>query len=289
MWYADRQGHVFQQRTLQDKLLDKLYGCFLGRMLLRPLIHPTVSRWGGRLLDSPLSALAVPFFVKAQGIDLRHCQKRRFHSYNDFFTRSLKEGARPLAQDTDRLISPCDGKLLVYPIFSDGYFAIKHTPYTVASLIQNHVLADAFTEGYAWIFRLSVEDYHRYIYVDDGAVSSQQKIAGVFHTVNPIANDRCPIYKENTREYVLLYTERFGTILMMEVGALLVGRIENYPVSGKVRRGQEKGRFAFGGSTIVLLTQKGKVIPDEDLLMYSCRGIETKVKQGEGIGTRQVN
>lgn len=162
---------------------------------------------------------------------------------------------------------------------------IKHTPYTVTSLLNNHTLAQKYQNGMLWVFRLCVEDYHRYIYVDQGKESARVRIPGVFHTVNPVANDTYPIYKMNTREYSLLESEHFGTILMMEVGALLVGKIENRPLTECVYRGQEKGNFAFGGSTIVLMTQKNCVIPDDDIKMRSQKGIETKVQMGEKIGT----
>ena len=102
--------------------------------------------------------------------------------------------------------------------------------------------------------------------------------------MNPIANDYVPVYKENAREFSLLCSDHFGTILMMEVGAMLVGKIENRHQAARVRRGQEKGNFAFGGSTIVLLTQKGKAMPDPDIWENSQQGIETKVKLGESIG-----
>lgn len=161
---------------------------------------------------------------------------------------------------------------------------IKNTCYTVGSLLRDERLAEHFKDGYLWVFRLSVDDYHRYIYVDNGRESVHRRIPGVLHTVNPVANDVCPIYKENTREYSLLKSEHFGTLLMMEVGALMVGKIENRPVMSHVRRGQEKGNFAFGGSTIIYMTQKDKVFPDMDILINSADGIETKVQIGSRIG-----
>ena len=103
--------------------------------------------------------------------------------------------------------------------------------------------------------------------------------------MNPVANDVYPIYKENTREYSLLKTKRFKTILMMEVGALMVGRITNYEEAGTVRKGQEKGKFEFGGSTIILLLQKDAAVLDSDLIRNTEEGYETIVKMGERIGT----
>lgn len=187
--------------------------------------------------------------------------------------------------DETHFISPCDCRLSVYPVSEQTEVTIKHTRYTAGSLLRNEALARRFTGGYLWVFRLSVDDYHRYIYVDSGKESVRRRIPGVLHTVNPVANDVYPIYKENTREYSLMKSEHFGTLLMMEVGALMVGKIENHPVCDHVDRGQEKGNFAFGGSTIIYMTQKGCVVPDQDLLTNSQEGVETKVQIGSKIGS----
>lgn len=286
MEYIDRNGAVQGAENLQDRFLKKVYGTVLGRMLLKPLVMPVVSELGGRLLDSPLSKCLIKPFVRANQIDLSMCEKKEFASYNDFFKRKLKPESREIVMDRDVFISPCDGKLSVYPIEEDSRFLIKHTQYTVQELLKSEKLARRYRGGMAWIFRLSVEDYHRYCYVADGYHSEQKRIPGVFHTVNPVANDVYPIYKENTREYSLLRTDEFGTVLMMEVGALLVGRIENHHGAGQVERGQEKGNFAFGGSTIILLTQHGKVAADQEFLQNTERGYETAVRMGEKIGMR---
>lgn len=287
MQYKDRDGEIKGNNTKQDRLLEKLYGCTAGRMLIGFLIQPGVSKGVGKLLDSRLSSLFVPWFIRANQMDISMCEKKKFSSYNDFFTRKFKKMARPICPEEDALISPCDGKLTVYPIGTDSRFRIKHTWYTVEQLLQDQALADAYRGGYAWIFRLSVEDYHRYCYVADGEKTKNRRIPGVFHTVNPVANDRYPIYKENTREYSLLHTELFGRVLMMEVGALLVGKIENHMEEGEVKRGEEKGNFAFGGSTIILLTEKDQVEPDHDIQRNTQRCFETLVYMGEKIGKKK--
>ena len=281
---ADREGHKWQESTGQDKLLEKLYGSAVGRCILRPLVSPVVSKLGGRILDSRISVLAVEPFIRRNGINREDYEEKEYSSYNDFFTRKLRQGAREMDMDERHFISPCDCRLSVYPIEPQMEVTIKNTCYTVGSLLRDERLAEHFKDGYLWVFRLSVDDYHRYIYVDNGRESVRRRIPGVLHTVNPVANDACPIYKENTREYSLLKSEHFGTLLMMEVGALMVGKIENRPVMSHVRRGQEKGNFAFGGSTIIYMTQKDKVFPDMDILINSADGIETKVQIGSRIG-----
>jgi phosphatidylserine decarboxylase len=133
---------------------------------------------------------------------------------------------------------------------------------------------------------LTVSDYHRYCYFDNGTKEKNCFIPGKLHTVNPISYERYPIYKTNCREYTRLHTENFGDVMQMEVGALLVGKIVNYHQEHRFSRGEEKGRFEFGGSTIVLLFRKGSVRFDEELFRFSSQGLEKKVKMGEKIGEK---
>lgn len=281
---ADRKGKIREENTMQDRILEKLYGHMAGRVLLRPLVSPLVSKAGGAFLGSGFSRFLIWPFIRSHSIDMADYEPKRYVSYNDFFTRKLRRGTRRVERDPEIFISPCDSRLSVYEIGGNCAFSIKHTRYTVGSLLRDRKLAESFAGGYLWVFRLCVEDYHRYIYVDGGRVSGRKRIPGVLHTVNPIANDSFPIYKENTREYCILESTNFGPVLLMEVGALLVGKIRNHPRGDDVRRGWEKGNFAFGGSTIILMTRRGAVRPDWDILKNSCQGIETKVKLGERVG-----
>ena len=251
---------------------------------MKPLVSPVVSEVMGKILDSRVSALAVGPFVRSNGINMKEYLGAPYRSYNDFFIRRIRPGARTIEKNPKVFISPCDSRLSVYAIDDTCRVKIKHTPYTLKSLLRNQKLAERYQGGFLWVFRLCVDDYHRYIYVDNGQESGHVKIPGVFHTVNPVANDVYPIYKENTREYSLLRSENFGTLLQMEVGALMVGKIQNHYEHIKAVRGFEKGNFAFGGSTIILISQKNKIIPDEDILLNSQKGIETRVHLGEKIG-----
>lgn len=269
----------------RDRLLNFLYGSAVGRALLRPLISPRFARLGGRLLDTGLSALVVKRFVRTNQIDLSQCRKQRFSSWNDFFTRELLPGARPVDETPEAFVSPCDGRLSVYPVEEGGRFQVKRAAYTLPRLLGDEALARRYLGGLVWLYRLSLEDYHHYIYPDDGRRGESARIPGRLNTVQPVANDWRPVYHENTREYCLLETAHFGPVVMMEVGAMLVGRIENRPCGETVCRGQEKGNFAFGGSTILLLTEKGAVTPDPALMESARAGQETAVRLGQRVGT----
>lgn len=279
-----RDGSICAASGGQERLLRLLYQTAPGRMLLKPLTAPFISKAAGRLLSTRASCVLIKPFIRRNRIDMSLFEDIPYRSYNEFFSRKIRPGKRPLSPDPLHLISPCDSKLTVLPITPDAHFTLKHTPYTVASLLRDEKAASAYVGGYALIFRLTVDDYHRYCYPADAQREEDIRIAGVLHTVNPIANDHFPIYKENTREYCVLHTEAFGDLIMMEVGALLVGRIVNLPSGSSVCRGEEKGYFQFGGSTIVLLAQAGKVQIDPDLLENTQNGFETVVRYGERIG-----
>ena len=159
--------------------------------------------------------------------------------------------------------------------------------YSVYSLLRDRKLAKRYHGGKALVFRLTVDDYHRYIYIDDGVKSNNRHINGFYHTVNPVANDVCPIYKENHREYTMIRSKNFGDMIQMEVGALMVGRITNHhKKTKKVKRGAEKGYFEFGGSTIIVLLKKDAVVIDSDIIENTNKGFETRVLCGEKIGIK---
>lgn len=284
MDYIDLQGKKVSNITNQDKLLSFLYTNILGRMLLKPLIQPQVSKLAGRYLSSAHSKWLISKFIERNEINMDIYEECDYSSFNDFFTRKIKPDCRPVPEDLDVLISPCDCLATVYPIQENTTFSIKNTEYTLRSLLRSPRLAKRFRGGYAYVLRLTVEDYHRYLYSVSGKQSKNYHIDGTFHTVNPIANDYLPIYKENTREYTVIRSKEFGDVLQMEVGALLVGKISNHKQSTVVTRGEEKGFFEYGGSTIVVLTQKDRVTPRSDLLTNSKNGYETKVLQAHPLG-----
>lgn len=284
-----RDGRVVDQPCGQDRFLAAVYGSAVGRMLLRPLLSPAVSKLAGRFLSSRLSVFLIKPFIRKNNIDMTPFEPVPYRSYNEFFSRKIRPEARPIPAQNDLFIAPCDSKLTALPITVDGVFTLKHTPYTVESLLRSHELSKAYEGGYALIFRLTVDDYHRYCYIADGEKTENIRIPGVLHTVNPVANDHYPIYKENSREYSILRTDAFGDVLMMEVGALLVGKIVNHHEKARVHRGQEKGYFQFGGSTVVLLVPKDRVRLDSDILENSSLHIETVVKMGEVIGRVEKN
>ena len=280
----NREGKIVFKDNGQDDFLKKLYGSELGRAALGVMVKPSVSRFAGWLLDTKLSTILIKPFIKSNNIDMTDYVDTEFKSYNDFFVRNLKPGKRFINYDKDVLISPSDGRVSVYDIDDNSVFKIKDSYYTVESLTKSKKAGEYYKGGKCVIIRLCVDNYHRYCYIDDGYKSKNKFIQGVLHTVNPIACEHYDIYKENSRECSILYTNNFGKVMQIEVGALMVGRIINYDQVSCIKKGVEKGRFEFGGSTIVLLFEKDSVDIDADLIKNTEDGFETAVKMGERIG-----
>ncbi len=267
--------------------LTFLYRTVPGRVCLKVAAAPVVSRVIGKLLDTPASAVIIDPFVKRAGIDVSLYEKRPYKSYNDFFTRALADGARTIDKTPSHLISPCDGQLSVYDIGKDSVFYIKNSPYSLSDLLHDEALAEEFSGGFCLIFRLRVDDYHRYIFFDDGRIEATRYIKGILHTVRPVAFERYNVYKQNCREYSIMQTKNFGKAVQVEVGAMLVGKIVNRKNVSEFSRGEEKGHFEYGGSTIVLLLKSGAAEIDDCIRESSRVGFETEVKLGQKIGTKE--
>ena len=207
-------------------------------------------------------------------------EDREYKSFTDFFTRKIRYGKRPVDMTPGVLISPADSKLLVYEIEKDTVMRIKGRTYTADEILGDPENAKEFAGGYALVFRLTVDDYHRFCYPDKGCLISKRFIKGKLHTVSPVSKNH-KIYMENTRLVNLLKTEKFGTIAYIEVGAMLIGRIVDNGTD-VFEKGQEKGYFEPGGSTVIIMVRNVEI--DKDIMEQSASGIETKVRYGERIG-----
>ena len=261
-------------------ILQFLYGTRTGRILLRPLVSRPVSAVCGKVLDTRLSSVLIRPFAAAAGIDTEQYDLTDVKTFNDFFCRPIREGLRPVDRTPSHLIAPCDGLLSICPLEGTAVLPIKGVPYTLPELLGSKSLAGRYAGGTCFVFRLCVEHYHRYCYAEGGRKSRNRKIPGVFHTVRPVALETVPVFRQNSREYTLIRTGRFGTLLQMEVGAMLVGRICNLDEEAQVERGQQKGMFRYGGSTIILLVQAGRISLGDEMLSAMKEGREVPVRMG---------
>jgi len=285
--FVDREtGTINTEKVAGEKWLIWLYHNPVGEATLWALVkRKLVSSFYGEMMDRPASADKIVTFVKEYDIDLSIAKKQQFNSFNDFFTRELKTDARTIDTNFNFVVSPADGKILAYESISKTDFIVKGYRFDVSSFFNNYFLAEKYVDGSLIIIRLAPNDYHRFHFPVSGDVSPTIKIEGDYYSVNPIAlREMVEIFCLNKREYTVIDSPVFGKVVMAEVGATMVGSIIQTYTSGFVEKGEEKGYFEFGGSTVVLLFEPEKIAIDKDLLSNTSMGLETSVLMGERIG-----
>ncbi len=286
MMIKDRNGNIIQGDAQQEKTLAFLYNNPLGKVVLKLLCRRFISNLGKMYMESPLSKGRIKKLIKQHSIDMSQYEQRKFHSFNDFFTRKTVEGAREIDLNPHSLMSPADSKLTVYDITEEAKYNIKGCAYSITQLLGgDNELAKEFMGGKCLVFRLSVDNYHRYCFTDNGKIILNRFVPGILHTVNPMALEKHDVYGKNCRELTLMETENFGRVAFIEVGAMMVGKINNHAVES-FKKGDEKGYFSFGGSTIIMLYKKGSLDMDFDIAENSKEEIETTVLYGEKIGIK---
>ncbi|MFZ7102686.1 MAG: phosphatidylserine decarboxylase [Peptococcaceae bacterium] len=293
IYYKDRETNkILQEKVAGERYLNWIYNDPLGRGLLEMLVKRKIfSYLYGKLQDCKFSKKKIPQFVKEYGIDIDECKKdvSQFEHFNDFFYRELKTGARAVDPAEDRLVSPADGRAFVYEdIDIYSLFQIKGSPYSLVDLTGDAKLAGRYINGSCIIIRLCPVDYHRFHFPCSGTAEKAHETKGSYYSVNPIAlNRKAEIYCQNKRHLTVLHGDCFDDILLLEIGATCVGSIiQTFVPRSRVAKGAEKGYFKFGGSTVMMFLQANTVKIDEDLLINSSKGLETKVKMGMGIATK---
>lgn len=218
--------------------------------------------------------------MEKYGVELSCCEPSdpaAYENFSDYLSRRFAEGARPVDEGPQSLIAPCDGYLSAHFINSMGLIPVGSHMYSVRKLLGGDARANDFAEGMALILRLTESDPHRFIYPDDGA-----------------CGDSFPLSAEKDMEDSLFFGARYVTFLetrhfhgMAQVEACGNAKgVEQFPLgqSPVYAKGQEKGRFLCGGAGILLLFRKGMMFPDDEIMVNTRDGLETRVKQGEKIG-----
>ena len=268
--YESPIGKSFVELFIKRKLFSKLYGNFC---------------------DSKLSVKKINSFIKNFNIDtdIFTNDPSDFKSFNDFFIRKLTPESRPINKDKNILISPGDGRLLAYTnIDINSLIQVKGITYSLSELLEDNPIANEYAGGTCLVLRLCPVDYHRLHFIDDGIPEKSNIVNGNYYSVNPTVLERIPkLYCQNKREWSIFHSENFGDVILMEVGATCVGSIvQTYEPNKKISKGDEKSYFKFGGSTTILFFKENTVTIDDDILIQSSFGFETKVIMGEKIGEK---
>ena len=275
-----KQKELVCEKTYGSKATAFLYGTFVGGLVLAIAKRRLVSKIYAMFQKKGSSQKKIIKFAHEYGIKID--SPSAYGSFNDFITRKEQ---RQVDGAKNALLSPADSCLTATKINDGALIEVKGKKYTIAQLVKDQSLAKEYEAGYALIFRLAVYDYHRYCFPDSGTIIAQKTINGVLDSINHGATGKFSLCT-NYRKVSLLETTNFGKVAFVEVGAMLVGRIVNTHEPKAFDKGDEKGYFEFGGSTIVMLLKSGAAAIDEDILHHSANNTETKVSYGERIGTK---
>ena len=228
-------------------------------------------------------------FITSYRVDVDEFAKSVFDykTFNEFFYRALKPAARPIAPGERVAVLPADGRHLAFAnVDAAPGFYVKGQTLSLAELLGDSGWTQKFAGGSILISRLCPVDYHRFHFPVAGTPGESRLINGWLYSVSPVALRRNVRYLvENKREITLIESPVFGTVAQIEVGATNVGSIRQSYVPGRVvQKGDEKGFFAFGGSCVITLFQRGRIRFDADLLASSAESIEVYAKMGDRLG-----
>ncbi|MCB0739091.1 MAG: phosphatidylserine decarboxylase [Bacteroidetes bacterium] len=286
--YINRQtGQQVIEKVPGGGMLKFLYGSPIGKLTLWALVKRKLfSSLGGGYMNLKRSAKNIEPFIADHGIDIAQflVPENGYKHFNDFFYRNIKPNARPIGEG---IVSPADGKILVFEnIKQSRQFFLKGIPFSLGSFLRNQELAKKYEGGSMAIIRLAPADYHRFHFPYQGEVGEVTRIKGAYYSVSPLAlRKSLRIFVENKREYCELTHPDIGNCLIIDVGATLTGSIiQTFDPHSTVTKGQEKGYFAFGGSTTVLLFEPNRIEFSEDLIRNTKAGLETTVLMGETVG-----
>ena len=290
--FRDRQtGEIVSEKIFSESTLRWLYEDSLGFKVFKYLLNNRVFCWlYGKFQDLPISRSKIANFTSQYQINTEEIELplENYQSFNAFFSRRLKPNARSFIKDSDVFCAPGDGKVLVYTqLAEETRIPVKGASITLESLLDSEVIAQNYRGGSALIVRLAPYDYHRFHFPDRGEASPAHYITGQYHSVNPIALAKVPnLFCLNKRVVTEFKSQNFGRIAYVEIGAITVGSIMQTYTPGMVTKGQEKGYFQYGGSTLVLLFEPRKIKFDEDLIRDSNANLEVQVLAGSQIGTK---
>ncbi|WP_068471435.1 archaetidylserine decarboxylase [Candidatus Protochlamydia phocaeensis] len=299
--YIDRlTGQKKVEKVYKGKALSLLYGDKWYNRLLGCALLPLVAKRSlfsslyGFLQKRPFSAKKINPFIKTFEVDASEFLEpvSQFRSFNDFFIRRLQPKARPLAAGDDIAVMPADGRYYFYQdIDQCEGFIVKGKKFDLSALLGSETLAQAYSGASMVMARLCPSDYHRFHFPCDCRPGQTALINGHFYSVNPLAvKKNLHIFTENKRTLCELETRAFGRVLYLEIGATNVGSIqETYTPFKWHVKGEEKGYFEFGGSSLILLFPKGAIQFDADLLEATQQGFEMRCLMGQRMGRRLIS
>jgi len=285
-FYNRYSQSIEEEPIFAERFLRQLYRTSGGRFcerhfLAKKLFSSAVGWWMRR----PWTRRHIGTFARKYRISDEIFEKNfsQFRSFDEFFSRRIRKNFRPIVTRENRLAFPCDGRhFAIESLANVPSLFVKGQHFDLETLLGDPGLTEQFRDGSLLISRLSPVDYHRFHFPCDVLAENPYEIRGRYSSVHPIAlRRRLAIFWENRRMRTRLH-HTAGDVLMLEVGAIGVGSIrQTFRFNAPQAKGDEKGYFRFGGSTVLLLFEKNRVKFSDDLLKYSRDGLETYAFMGD--------
>lgn len=283
-WDRER-GCTVDELIPHASMLRWLYGTFSGRLATKMLCSRVLfSRLATRWSHGPGSSRRIDSFIRSYDVPMDDYEPVAYASFNDFFIRRFRPGARAFCDAAQQLPAWAEGACLGWDrVLGTETFPVKGENLTAAALLGSHEKAAPFADGPLLIIRLRPQDYHRFHYTEGGPIVDHYRVPGRLHSVHLLSlRHRSDVLVSNERQVTIQQTQRFGCLAYVEIGAMLVGRIVQQEAAS-IARGSEKGYFEYGGSTVALLGEPGAWKPDDDLLTHTAENMETLVRLGTAI------
>jgi len=290
--YFDRYDRTTKvEKIFGERWLRFAYGNPVGLLSVWLFAKRSLFSWHyGRKMNDRRSDMLIYKFIADYDVNASEFAKSAFEfkTFNEFFHRALKPESRPIAPGDRVAVLPADGRHLAFPDVdrADGFY-VKGAKFTLEELLGDSEMASRFAGGSMLISRLCPSDYHRFHFPVSGIPSEPRLVRGSLYSVSPIALRQNIRYLVRNKRYVTqIESPEFGSVVMLEVGATNVGSIvEGFVYGRAVAKGDEKGMFAFGGSCVITLFGRNRIVFDSDIVEQSARWIETYARMGDRLGT----
>lgn len=290
-YFSRISGKIETEKVYGEGAVRWLYENSVGKFLAPLICKAPLSILYGEIQNLPWSAGKIPSFIQNYNINMDDFlpENGKYKNFNEFFIRKFRDGKRPFIKNKKELAAFAEARYFGYISMTDDQkIPVKGSLLSAAGLLENSKWAEVFKDGPLLLARLCPVDYHRFHYPDDGKIIEDYRVHGLYHSVNPVALKAKPeIFIQNERHVTILDTLNFGKLAYIEVGAICVGKIvqsKKLQPQMNFQRGEEKGYFLFGGSTVIVLGEKGRWMPTADIIEHTNQGIETYLHIGTSAG-----
>lgn len=285
------------EKVYGAKQMEMLYTSLAGKSLSKVLCSRLFSKIYGALQDTSFSRKKVKPFMRDFNIKISDFLPEEgrngadpYSSFNQFFIRRFKEGKRNFPSESNEMGAFAEARYFGFKRVNETMkVPVKGFELSINELISSSIWEKTFSGGPLLLARLCPVDYHRFHFVDKGKVLDRYRIKGAFHSVNPLAlAKKKDILFTNEREVTIVETENFGKLAYIDVGAICVGKIIQSYKDDEHTRGEEKGYFLFGGSTVIVIGEERKWIPAEDITNNTKEGMETYIHLGDLVARKVI-